>query len=55
MMEAFMYRFHPQWQHTKKLVLDDAIGELKLFNLFFLLQCRLKKISVIKKMQAAVV
>lgn len=28
-MEAFMYRFHPQWQHAKKLVTDGAIGELK--------------------------
>lgn len=28
-MEAFMYRFHPQWQHAKKLVTDGAIGELR--------------------------
>lgn len=28
-MEAFMYRFHPQWVEAKKLVDDGAIGELK--------------------------
>lgn len=28
-MEAFMYRFHPQWQLAKKLVVDGTIGELK--------------------------
>ena len=27
-MEAFMYRHHPQIQHTKKLVRDGAIGDL---------------------------
>ena len=25
-MEAFMYRFHPQWQQAKKMVNDDIIG-----------------------------
>jgi predicted dehydrogenase len=34
-MEAFMYRFHPQWQHVKKLVDDGAIGELKTIQSFF--------------------
>jgi predicted dehydrogenase len=28
-MEAFMYRFHPQWAHAKQLINDGAIGELK--------------------------
>jgi predicted dehydrogenase len=28
-MEAFMYRFHPQWQQAKKLVQQGVIGELK--------------------------
>ncbi|HZL08844.1 MAG TPA: Gfo/Idh/MocA family oxidoreductase [Prolixibacteraceae bacterium] len=28
-MEAFMYRFHPQWQKVKSLIADDVIGELK--------------------------
>ena len=28
-MEAFMYRFHPQWQRAKKLVIEGAIGEVK--------------------------
>ena len=27
-MEAFMYRFHPQWQLAKKLVDEGAIGKL---------------------------
>jgi predicted dehydrogenase len=34
-MEAFMYRFHPQWQHAKKLVDDGTIGELKTIQSFF--------------------
>jgi predicted dehydrogenase len=34
-MEAFMYRFHPQWQRTKELVGDGAIGELKTIHSFF--------------------
>lgn len=28
-MEAFMYRLHPQWQRTKQMVHDGAVGELK--------------------------
>src|SRR5436190_8765542 len=28
-MEAFMYRFHPQWQSTRKLVRDGRICELR--------------------------
>jgi predicted dehydrogenase len=28
-MEAFMYRFHPQWQRARQLVLEGAIGELR--------------------------
>lgn len=28
-MEAFMYRHHPQWQLTRKLVNDGEIGELR--------------------------
>jgi predicted dehydrogenase len=34
-MEAFMYRFHPQWQHAKRLVTEGAIGELKTIQSFF--------------------
>jgi predicted dehydrogenase len=34
-MEAFMYRLHPQWQHAKKLVQEGAIGELKTIESFF--------------------
>src|SRR5216683_2218634 len=26
-MEAFMYRFHPQWQHTRQMVNEGKIGE----------------------------
>jgi predicted dehydrogenase len=29
LMEAFMYRFHPQWQHAKQLVNKGEIGELR--------------------------
>ena len=34
-MEAFMYRFHPQWQHVKTLVTEGKIGELKTVQSFF--------------------
>jgi predicted dehydrogenase len=34
-MEAFMYRFHPQWQAAKKIVNDGTIGELKTIQSFF--------------------
>jgi predicted dehydrogenase len=35
LMEAFMYRFHPQWQHAKKLVREKQIGELRTIQSFF--------------------
>lgn len=28
-MEAFMYRHHPQWQHTRDLINSGGIGELR--------------------------
>ena len=34
-MEAFMYRHHPQWQHTRTLVRDGAIGALQTVHSFF--------------------
>jgi predicted dehydrogenase len=34
-MEAFMYRFHPQWQRAKQLVTDGAIGDLRTIQSFF--------------------
>jgi predicted dehydrogenase len=34
-MEAFMYRFHPQWQAAKRLVDEGAIGELRTIHAFF--------------------
>jgi predicted dehydrogenase len=34
-MEAFMYRFHPQWIYTKQLIQEAAIGELKHIQSFF--------------------
>lgn len=34
-MEAFMYRFHPQWQKVKVLIAGGAIGELKAVQSFF--------------------
>jgi predicted dehydrogenase len=34
-MEAFMYRFHPQWQHAKRLVTDGRIGVLRTVQSFF--------------------
>ena len=35
LMEAFMYRFHPQWRHAKKLADDGSIGELRTVHSFF--------------------
>jgi predicted dehydrogenase len=35
LMEAFMYRFHPQWQYAKRLVLDGKIGELRTIQSIF--------------------
>src|SRR5260221_12050118 len=34
-MEAFMYRFHPQWQRARQLVLEGDIGELQTTQSFF--------------------
>jgi predicted dehydrogenase len=34
-MEAFMYRFHPQWIRAKALVDDGQIGELRTIQTFF--------------------
>jgi predicted dehydrogenase len=34
-MEAFMYRFHPQWAYIKKLIDDGAIGQLKSMQSLF--------------------
>jgi predicted dehydrogenase len=34
-MEAFMYRHHPQWQRARRLVADGEIGELRSIQSFF--------------------
>lgn len=34
-MEAFMYRFHPQWQLARRLVTEGRIGELRTVQTFF--------------------
>lgn len=34
-MEAFMYRFHPQTERTRQLVADGSIGELKIVRATF--------------------
>ncbi len=34
-MEAFMYRFHPQWVETKKIVAEGRIGPLRTIQSFF--------------------
>ncbi len=34
-MEAFMYRHHPQWVRAREIVASGGIGELKTINSFF--------------------
>lgn len=34
-MEAFMYRHHPQWQKARELVIDGQIGSLRTIHSFF--------------------
>jgi predicted dehydrogenase len=34
-MEAFMYRFHPQWQHVKELIAMQEIGKVLAVHCFF--------------------
>jgi len=34
-MEAFMYRFHPQWQHVLELIRMKEIGTVQLVQTFF--------------------
>jgi len=34
-MEAFMYRHHPQWQRARELVRSETIGELRTIQSFF--------------------
>ena len=34
-MEAFMYRFHPQWRRAKAIVDDGSIGDLRTVHSFF--------------------
>lgn len=35
LMEAFMYRHHPQWRRAKELVASGAIGEFRTIQSFF--------------------
>ena len=35
LMEAFMYRFHPQWQLARQMIMDGEIGDLRTVQTFF--------------------
>ena len=34
-MEAFMYRLHPQWQHIRQIIRQREIGSVQLIEVFF--------------------
>lgn len=34
-MEAFMYKFHPQWQHARELIQMREIGNVQAIHVFF--------------------
>ncbi len=34
-MEAFMYRHHPQWQRARQIVVEGGVGELRTIQSFF--------------------
>lgn len=34
-MEAFMYRFHPQWELARQLVTDGSLGKVQAIDTFF--------------------
>ncbi|TLX77156.1 Gfo/Idh/MocA family oxidoreductase [Labilibacter sediminis] len=35
LMEAFMYKFHPQWMHIKNIIRTNQIGKIKYINIAF--------------------
>ena len=45
LMEAFMYRHHPQWQRARQIVRDGGIGQLRTIQSFF---CKREKSEVAK-------
>ena len=52
-MEAFMYRFHPQWQTALQLVRDGRIGELRTIQRSFRITTTIRSISAISPAWAA--
>ena len=35
LMEAFMYKFHPQWQYAKEIIATNQIGKINYINTLF--------------------
>ena len=52
-MEAFMYRFHPQWQRARDMVAQGAVGELRTIQSFSRIRIRIRQISAIRPSTAA--